>query len=45
MDTQKVYTALRKLSDTATKRTLYPADFESICKSVDVCKMYYDIDL
>ncbi len=45
MDYKKVNNALRKLSDTATKRVLCPADFVDICKSVNVCKMYYDIDL
>ena len=45
MDHKKVNNALRKLSDTATRRVLCPADFVDICKSVNVCKMYYDIDL
>lgn len=45
MDHKKVNTALYELSRKATERTLYPADFKDICQSVNVCKMYYDIDL
>ena len=45
MDNKKINEALRKLSKTAAQRFIMPADFTEICQSVNVCKMYYDIDL
>ncbi|MCR5149138.1 MAG: bifunctional diguanylate cyclase/phosphodiesterase [Eubacterium sp.] len=40
---KEVEKELQKLIRTATNKSLIPEDFEGICKSVNVVRMYYDI--
>ena len=45
LNNNKINNALRKLSNKATSAFLKSEDYAELCQSVNVCKMYYDIDL
>ncbi len=45
LNNNKINNALKKLSNKATSAFLKSEDYAELCQSVNVCKMYYDIDL
>ncbi|MBQ8941274.1 MAG: hypothetical protein IJ062_05500 [Firmicutes bacterium] len=45
LNNNKINNALKKLSNKATSAFLKAEDYAELCQSVNVCKMYYDIDL
>ncbi len=45
LNNKKINNALKKLSNKATSAFLKSEDYAELCQSVNVCKMYYDIDL